>query len=242
MIGEREVRWNYRLHASARCFREHCAHTDYRSACDWHFVQSFPYASHFQPKGVLRGPLGVFSSSQTINFWHIQAGGLCAKETRLGHRFGAATKVNENRHLGSSAFWSPSLHRESSFLYEVIGSNPSRAINSVHPRQARCLSILRKFRRNICKGWEGHGCWLQTRATRPNTFRQILFLYEPLDRWVNKMLSPATLFGGILPWTISQRRMTSRSHVWSNTAPVWMKCVTVNSGRFWGHPDLLHWQ
>lgn len=44
-------------------------------------------------------------------------------------------KVNENRHLGSSAF-DPPLHRDSSFLYEVTGSNPSRAINSVHPRQA----------------------------------------------------------------------------------------------------------
>lgn len=43
------------------------------------------------------------------------------------------------------------LHRDSSFLYEVTGSNPSRAINSVHPRQARCLSILRKFRHNIRK-------------------------------------------------------------------------------------------
>lgn len=59
-------------------------------------------------------------------------------------------KVNENRHLGSSAF-DPPLHRDSSFLYEVTGSNPSRAINSVHPRQARCLSILGKFRHNIRK-------------------------------------------------------------------------------------------
>lgn len=72
------------------------------------------------------------------------------KKKSLGHRFGVAMKVNENRHLGSSAF-DPPLHRDSSFLYEVTGSNPSRAINSVHPRQARCLSILRKFRHNIRK-------------------------------------------------------------------------------------------
>lgn len=101
---------------------------------------------------VIRCVFHVYSSSQMHHFGCIQRAGFALekKNTGLGHRFGAVMKVNEIRHLGSSAF-DPPLHRDSAFLYEVTGSNPSRAINSVHPRQARCLSILRKFRHNIRK-------------------------------------------------------------------------------------------
>lgn len=81
----------------------------------------------------------AFSSRQTIHFECALVS--FALKTMTYHRFAAVMKVNENRHPGSSAF-DPPLHQDSSFLYEVTGSNPSRAINSVHPRQARCLSIL----------------------------------------------------------------------------------------------------
>lgn len=111
-----------------------------------------PQDTHFRSKGGLSDAMCFFHSN--ARFWKHPAGRLLRKKPGVGHRFGDAMKVNENSHLGSSAFDPPPptlLHRDSSFLYEATGSNPSRAINSVHPRQARCLSILRKFRHNIRK-------------------------------------------------------------------------------------------
>ena len=54
--------------------------------------------------------------SDVFHFGYIQQSGSFAqkkkkekKKKSLGHRFGAAMKVNENRHLGSSAFDPPCI-------------------------------------------------------------------------------------------------------------------------------------
>lgn len=57
----------------------------------------------------------------------------------------------------------PRPAKGSFILYEVTAGNPSRAINSVHPRQARCLSMHSKFRRNICYNKKKLKKWLRAK-------------------------------------------------------------------------------
>lgn len=131
----------------------------------------------------------------------------------------------------------PPLHRDSSFLYEVTGSNPSRAINSVHPRQARCLSILRKFRHNIR---EEERAGRRTADTKLVILEQIHLNKHCLLRshwiylWIN-CSHPVQCFGEVCQGWSQQRRVMIWPHVWCYTAPVWLKCATVNflrSSRF----------
>lgn len=151
-------------------------------------------------------------------------------------------KVNENRHPGSSAF-DPPLHRDSSFLYEVTGSNPSRAINSVHPRQARCLSILWKFRHNIRKEHAGErlltanvGYWSKRFWTNIVSF---------VTQWVRLWINYSQC---LHRWTKSVRNdHTAQAGDLASCVVLYCPHVATirhagTSGSFWGHPDLLRWQ
>lgn len=123
-------------------------------------------------------------------------------------------------------------------LYEVTGGNPSRAINSVHPRQTRCPSIHRKFRRNICKKKK------KTRSVQePNCWLQTCDIGPVLNKMRFHRKHGSTMLEQACQERWHQRRtMAIRSHVWSHTAPLWIGCGNVTLGRFWGHPDLLRWQ
>lgn len=134
-------------------------------------------------------------------------------------------KVNENRHPGSSAF-DPPLHQDSSFLYEVTGSNPSRAINSVHPRQARCLSILWKFRHNIRKEHAGERLLTANLGYWSKRFWTNIVSLWPTGYVCEQIILGVYIVEPSLSGTITQRRLVIWPHVWCCTAPMWPRSVT----------------
>lgn len=109
------VRIRCALAASEASIRLSCAPDTHTGGCFVLETLHTAFSSRFiilsrKVGWVIRCVSHVYSSSQMYHFGYIQRAGFALEEekkTGLGHRFGAAMKVNENRHLGSSAFDPP---------------------------------------------------------------------------------------------------------------------------------------